>query len=381
VKRSTLTRGAIPAAVVLSFALAACGGDEAGSDDPSAEAGAEATAEGGEAAEGETGSLEGTLVGAGASSQQAGVQAWIAAYNAVQPGVTVNYDPIGSGGGRDAFSGGATDYAGTDAVFDEEERAASAENGVCASGSEVIHLPLYISPVAVVFNLEGVDSLNLSGENIARIFAGEITNWNDPAIADDNPDAELPDLAIVPVHRADESGTTENFVDYLALVAPDVWTYEVSGEWPTDLPGEGAPQTAGVVSAVQAGNGYVGYADASQAGELGVAAVGLDGEFIEYSPEAASALVENSPQVEGAGELDLAFELDRTAEGAYPIGLISYHVACLDYEDDEKASLVKDYLSFLASEEGQQAAADNAGSAPIGEGLREQILTSIDAIQ
>ena len=113
-----------------------------------------------------------------------------------------------------------------------------------------------MSPIAVVFNIEGVDTLNLDAATIAGIFAGTITNWNDPAIAALNSDATLPDLAITPVHRSDDSGTTENFTDYLFATAPDVWTSEPDGVWPLQS-GEAAQGTSGVISAVQGGQGTV----------------------------------------------------------------------------------------------------------------------------
>lgn len=374
-KRSTLTRGLVPTAVVLSFALAACGG---GGDDPAPADGA-TDAGAAPAASGDA-ELTGTLVGAGSSAQQAAVQAWVAGFNGVQPGVTVNYDPIGSGGGRELFLGGGSDFAGSDAFLEDEELATVAD--VCAS-PDVVELPLYISPVAVVFNLEGVDTVNMPPEVIAGVFAETITSWDDPAIVEANPDAELPATPIVPVHRSDDSGTTENFTSYLEAVAPDVWTYGEVETWPGDLGGEAGAQTAGVIQAVGAGDGYIGYADASQAGELGSVAVGVGEEFVEFSPEAAATVLDASPRVEGRGEGDLAIELARDTQesGAYPIVLVSYHIACADYEDDGKADLVKGYLSYVASDEGQQSAADNAGSAPISDTLRTDVEAAIDSIQ
>jgi len=380
VKRSTLTRGLVPTAVVLSLALAACGGDEAGTDDAGTDTGAAGTTESMDdgAAAGEE--LTGTLVGAGASSQQAAVQAWVAGYNGVQPGVTVNYDPIGSGGGRELFLGGGSSFAGSDAFLDDDELATVGE--VCAS-DEIVQLPLYISPVAVIFNLEGIETINMPPEVIAGVFAETITTWDDPAIVEANPDVELPSTSITPVHRSDDSGTTENFTSYLDVVAGDVWTYGEIETWPGDLTGEAAPQTAGVVQAVGAGDGYVGYADASQAGDLGTVAVGVGGEFTEFSPEAAATVLDVSERVEGRGETDLAIDLARDTQesGAYPIVLLSYHIACADYEDDATAELVKSYLTYVASPEGQQAAADNAGSAPISDTLREDVTVAIDSIQ
>ena len=113
------------------------------------------------------------------------------------------------------------------------------------------------------------------------------------------------------MHRSDDSGTTENFTEYLGAAAPDVWTYEADG-WPFEG-GEAAQGTSGVVDAVTNGTGTIGYADASRAGDLGTVAVQVGDEFVEYSPEAAAAIVDASPFAEGRAEGDLAIEIDRTS--------------------------------------------------------------------
>ncbi len=337
-----------------------------------------ASNESGNDTSGDGGGLGGTLVGAGASSQQAAMQGWTAGYSGVEPDVTVNYDPVGSGGGREQFLAGGTDFAGSDAPLDEEELTQARER---CGASGVFELPNYISPIAVIYNLDGVDELNLSPETLAGIFAQKITTWNDPAIAADNPDVTLPAQPITPVNRSDESGTTENFVEYLSAAAGAAWPHEISGDWPV-AGGEAAQGTSGVVSAVGAGNGAIGYADLSQAGDLGVAAVGVGDEFVAPSAEAAAAVVENSGNLEGRGEYDFAIDLNRDTSGSgeYPIVLVSYHIGCVEYENEETADLVKDFMGYVISEEGQEAAAEAAGSAPISEGLREQAQTAIDAI-
>ena len=298
-------------AMALSLVAAACGGseDDAAPDDATetdAEASAdEATAEDDameddameddameddamedDSAPAEAGApVAGTLIGAGASSQAAAMEGWRVGFQELNPDVTVEYDPIGSGGGRERFLEGATVFAGSDAFLDDEEFATSQER--CAGDGGAINLPHYISPIAIPFNVDGVDSLNLSPELIAGIFANQITNWNDPAIAELNPDTEFPDLAINPVHRSDDSGTTENFTDYMSQTAGDIWTFGAIEPWDIDGPGggEGGQGTSGVVAAVGAGNGSIGYADASQIGELPAASVGVAGDFVEFSPK------------------------------------------------------------------------------------------------
>ena len=321
--------------------------------------------------------LSGFLVGAGASSQQAAMQGWTAGYSGVQPGVTVSYDPVGSGGGREQFTAGGIDFAGSDAPLDEEELVAARER----CGGEVFELPNYISPIAVVHNLPGVEELNLSPATLAGVFDRRITTWNDPAVVADNPGVTLPDLPITPVNRSDESGTTENFTEYLAAAAPEAWAYEPDGEWPVEG-GEAAQGNSGVVAAVAGGQGTVGYADLSQAGDLGVARIGVGGQFVAPTPEAAAAVVEGSEPLPGRGPYDFALELDRTTaeSGQYPIVLVSYHLGCIRYEDQLTADLVADFMTYVTSEQGQAAAAEVAGSAPISDALRDQARTAIDAI-
>jgi phosphate transport system substrate-binding protein len=361
-----LKRFGVPAviAVTAAIALSSCAANEGGAAAPESAS-----------------SLSGNLVGAGSSAQDAAQQAWIAGFQTANPDVTIDYDPSGSGAGRETFLEGASDFAGSDRAFDDEEIAAGGF-AKCAADSSIVELPLYISPIAVIFNVEGVDTLNLDAATIAGIFAGSITTWNDPAIVALNPDATLPDLAITPVHRSDDSGTTENFTDYLAAAAPDVWTYEADGVWPFEG-GEAAQGTSGVVDAVTNGTGTVGYADASRAGDLGTVAVQVGDEFVEYSPEAAAAIVDASPEAEGRAEGDIAIEIDRATEeaGVYPIVLVSYLIACQQYEDPANVELVKSYLSYIASPEGQDVAAEAAGSAPISDALREQVTAAIDSIQ
>lgn len=232
----------LTAAVGLSAALllTACAANETepqGSDSP------------GESAS----SLSGVLAGKGASSAKVAQDTWIANFQTANSGVTINYAPDGSGSGREAFQQGGADFAGSDRAFKIEENVAGSFAG-CADTSAAINVPIYVSPIAIIFNLDGVDELNLTPEVAAQIFRGDIANWNDPAIAALNPDVTFPDLAITAVHRSDGSGTTENFTDYLSVTAAGVWTDEPGEDWPLQG-GEAAKGTAGVVGAVTGGAG------------------------------------------------------------------------------------------------------------------------------
>ena len=176
------------------------------------------------------------------------------------------------------------------------------------------------------------------------------------------------------MHRSDESGTTENFTDYLDAVAANVWDAGAIELWPNEYGGEGAKGTSGVVSAVSNGKNSIGYADASQAGSLGIALIGVGDEFVGPSPEAAGKILEVSPQVEGRADVDIVFDLDHTTQeaGIYPIVLTSYLIACQTYDDQATADLVKAYLAYVVSDEGQAQAATEAGSAPLPDSLQER---------
>ena len=331
--------------------------------------------------------LSGTLDGSGASSMAAGQEAWVAAFQTANPGVTVNYNPTGSGTGRDQFEQGLTFFTGSDAYYKDEELATNHPN--CAGDSDdVFEFPIWISPIAVIFNLDGIDSLNMTPATIAKIFSGQISNWNDAEIQAANPGVSLPDLTITYVHRSDESGTSENFTDWLAKAAPSAWVDTAGAPlgaietWPSDVAGEGAQGTSGVVAAVAAGNGTIGYADASRAGDLGTIAVGVGDAFVPFSPEAAAKIVDVSDLVSGRPDTSLAYDLrrDTTESGVYPVVLVSYLQGCMDYADDAMAELVKAYANFIISEEGQNVAAEAAGSAPISPALREKAQAILDAI-
>src|SRR5918998_5534046 len=233
----------IGAAVALSTTLAlgfsGCAANESG-------AGAGASPGSGETAE----QLSGTLTGVGSSAMASAQETWVAQFQTANPDVTVNYSPDGSGAGRDAFAGGGADFAGSDRALDVDELTPEAlADSRCADGSKAINLPVYISPIAVIYNLEGVDSLKLDAATVAGIFRGQITKWNDPKIASQNSGVDLPSTAITAVHFFNDSGTTEIFTDYLHAVAPQVWDKEADGEWPYPG-GEAAPQTSGMVDAV-----------------------------------------------------------------------------------------------------------------------------------
>ena len=192
----------------------------------------------------------------------------------------VDYEPIGSLGGIMRLAQPEIDFAASDAPLSPEE----------LTKRDLAQFPIVIGGLAAVVNLDGVQSgkLKLSGDAIARIYLGQITKWNDPAVAALNPEISLPDLPIAVIHRADGSGSTLTFTRYLSAANPE-WKAGPGSDtlikWPT---GTGAEGTSGMLNAVQASEGAIGYVEHGQAERLGLTSAQLSnnsGAFTAPSPE------------------------------------------------------------------------------------------------
>jgi phosphate transport system substrate-binding protein len=349
VTTTSLRRISLPAvaALILGLALTACGDKTSG------------------------GSGGGTtLSGGGATSQTNAETAWRAAYQEKNGG-TINYEEVGSGTGVQNFSSGAYQFAGTDAYLTADQL--SAAKSQC--GADPIEVPAYVSPIAVAYNLPGVDSLNLDATTIADIFSGKVTKWNDSEISSQNPGMKLPDTDISTVHRSDESGTTFNFTDYLNKAAGGAWADEANTVWPASLKsGQGLEGTSGVVGGLDDTEGSIGYADDSAVkadSKLGVVSIKVGSDYNAPSATGAAQVLANSPAAPDRPATDMATDIDRTASGKgdYPLMLVSYLLACQSYSDSSTADMVKGYLSYVVSSDGQQAAASAAGSAPLDAAL------------
>ena len=357
--------------VGLLASLAACGDNTAAPESTSA------TKDG-------VASLTGEYAGAGASSQQTAVEAWIERFRSQAPNATVAYNPSGSGAGVSTFLTGSTVWAGSDKALSAEEIEQS--KSVCASGT-AFDVPVYVSPIAVAFNFDGISTagkhVNMDAATIAKVFNGEITRWNDPAITEQNPGLDLPNLTITVVHRSDKSGTTLNFVSYLKDVAPSAWPHDLSENWPNEV-GQGAKGTSGVVSTIKQANGTIGYADFSQVGDLGTVAVKVGDDYTPISADAASKVIADSPvdtSVDGDNRIVIDINHKTAATGAYPIVLVSYDIVCPAYKESNDATFAKAWLTYVTSAEGQKAAQDAAGTAPLPSNLTGKITASIDQIK
>jgi phosphate transport system substrate-binding protein len=361
VNSSSLRRVAFPAVAVLTagLMLSACGDKNSGG---SGDAGG------------------GTLNGGGSTAQAVAEQTWRADYQKANGG-TINYEEVGSGTGVENFISKAYNFAGSDAFLTPDQ----VNQAKTACGGDPIEVPAYVSPLAVAFNLSGVKSLNLDGETIAKIFNGSITQWNDPAIVAQNPNAKLPSTAISTVHRSDDSGTTFNFTDYLSQAGNGAWSDAASVTWPASIKGgQGLDGTSGVVGGLNDTEGAIGYADDSaiQSTSLGVVSVKVGSDYNPPTPAGAAKVLALSPLETGRTANDMAIKVDRTSteKGTYPLLLVSYVMACPTYSDSSVADLVKGYLTYVVSSQGQQAAAAAAHSAPLDPKLSDKATAIISKI-
>lgn len=292
------------------------------------------------------------MAGSGSTAQQNAMKHWLQEYQNACPEVQLRYNPIGSGGGVAEFLLGATHFGGSDTPLSEDDVEFSSR---ACPGSRAIDLPMVGGPVAIGYNVDGVDSLVLDASTLARIFDSRITMWNDPEIRRLNPGVRLPETEISAVHRSDDSGTTQNFNAYLADAAPEEWPYEKAKAWQA-RGGHAASGSDGVVSTVSSQNGSIGYFELSFAKAEGIPTVKLDTgapEPVEVSARTASAGIAAAKIVGSGQDLTLEFDYHTSAPGAYPIVLVTYEIVCAEGNSADALPALKSFLTYTASEEVQ----------------------------
>ncbi|MER5521138.1 phosphate ABC transporter substrate-binding protein PstS [Streptomyces sp. NPDC002763] len=363
-----LSLGAV--AVSGALALTACGSDDngsSGSSTPSSSANASSI---------KCDDAKGQLLADGSSAQKNAIDAWVKAFSQAC-GVQINYKGSGSGAGVTAFTQGQVAFAGSDSALKPEEVTASKK--IC-SGGQGIDLPMVGGPIALGYNVPGVDNLVLDAPTIAKIFDSKITKWNDAAIKKLNPDATLPDLKIQAFHRSDESGTTDNFTKYLIAATPDNWKYSGGKAWQAKG-GQSAPQSAGVAQQVKQTSGAIGYFELSYVAD-GVKAVSIDtGASKPVAPSTESATADiAAAKVVGTGK-DLALQLDykTKAEGAYPMTLVTYEIVCDKGNKADTLPATKAFLRYIASEDGQKVLS-TIDYAPVPDDIIAKVRTTIEGL-
>lgn len=363
----------VSATAIAGLTLTACG-----SDNNTGTSGSAGSASGTAAAGSADCGGKNSVTAEGSTAQQNAVALFNQVWGQACQGKNLSYNPTGSGAGREQFIAKNVDFAGSDSALKDEQIAAAAER---CGGNPAWHLPLVFGPIAMAYNIEGVDKLVLNGDTLAKIFQGQISNWNDPAIAALNEGTTLPDSPITPIFRSDSSGTTDNFQKYLAAAAPQVWTKGDGSEFQGGA-GEGAQKSAGVVQAVQATPGSIGYVEKGFAEQAGTpfAQINTGSGAVELTDETAGKAID-AATFAGEGNdlvLDLNSIYGTTESGAYPLVLATYEIVCSNGYDADTAAAVKSFLTVAAND--GQAGLSDAGYVPLPDAFKERLLTSIDAI-
>lgn len=374
----TFKRSVLAATAISALALSAC--SETGS---TTSTGTSAGSSDAAAIEGLSGTT-GQLVAEGASSQQKAMDYFNVKYQAAVSGASLAYNPTGSGSGQEQFLNNQVRFAGSDSPLKDEQIAKATER---CGGAEAWHLPMVIGPVAIAYNVDGVDSLNLSTSTLAKIFKGDITKWNDEAIAAENEGATLPDQDIKVVYRSDESGTSDNFQKFLKASTGGEWTSE--GKAFPNATGSGANGSSGVANEVAAIAGSITYVESGFATEQGLHIANIDfgAGPVELSAESVNTALDGLEfKTEGN---DMVVDAEKLfaqhGEGSYPLILTTYEIVCSDYSgagDPEGTSdQVKDFLKVALNS--QDSELENLGFIPVSADSAhgKRLAEAVDAIK
>jgi phosphate transport system substrate-binding protein len=311
------------------------------------------------------------LTGAGATFPEPIYSKWFSEYSAAHPGVTINYQAIGSGGGVRQMTAGLVDFGASDMPVTDEQLA--------GSKTKLTHIPTVIGAVVPSFNVPGVSDLKFSPDVLADIYLGKIANWNDPRIAKDNAGVSLPNLKIIVVHRSDGSGTSYIFTDYLSKVSND-WANGpgrgASPSWPMGVGGKGNPGVAGLVRQLPGAIGYVELLYALQNhisyGEIKNAA----GNWVKASIDGVTAAAASIKQMPSDYRVSIT---NAPGKDAYPISSFTYLLVPLKFPDAEKGKVIKDLLSWMITS--GEAEAAGLSYAPLPKSVSDKVLKTIYSLQ
>jgi phosphate transport system substrate-binding protein len=318
-----------------------------------------------------------TINGAGSTFAAPMYQEWAGQYHASHS-VQINYQAIGSGGGISEFTQGIVDFGATDAPMSSTEQAAAQ----AGQGSLVLHVPMIIGAVTIIYNLPGVHGLKLDGPTLANIYLGKIKTWNDPAIKALNPGVSLPSTTIQPVERSDSSGTSYAFSSYLAQISP-TWASQIGVSKTPSFPvGTGATGSSGVAAAVQQTTGALGYVEYSYAiqGHIPVASLkNASGQFV--APTAASTEAAAAAGTFPTDVTHLVFSLNNSsASGAYPLVTPTYILIAEKPKNVAAGHAVKAWLEWDLQKT-QQTEVTKLGYVPLPTKLVALDLAALKTVQ
>jgi phosphate transport system substrate-binding protein len=323
---------------------------------------------------------KGQILSSGSTAQQNAIESWVKDYQQACPGATINYKPSSSGEGIIDFNQGTDAFAGSDSPLKPEEVASSKK--VCTGGTG-IDIPMVGGPIAIGYNLPGVNNLVLDGPTLAKIFNSKITTWNDAAIKALNPGVTLPSTKIQSVHRQDDSGTTDNLTKYLGGSAKADWPYPHAKAW-AGKGGQAAAKSSGVAALVKQTEGSIGYFELSYATSESIPTVKINTgatQPVEATTANASAGIAQA-KVVGTGSdlsLDLSAAYTTKADNAYPIVLVTYEIACDKGNKADTLPLTKSFLNYISSSAGQ-AKLSTAGYAPLPTEIATKVQSAVAAL-
>ena len=316
----------------------------------------------------------------GSSAQKNAIDVFVQAYQQKCSGANVAYNPTGSGAGVKQFNAGLVDFGGSDSALNAANGEVAAAQTRC-KGNPAWNLPMVFGPVALGYNVPGVTDLVLNGEVTAKIFNGGIKTWNDPAIAALNSGKTLPAQPISVIYRSDQSGTTDNFQQYLTAAGKGAWT-QAAGKTFNGGVGTGSQGSAGVAQAISGTPGTIGYIELSYAQDNKLAMAQLDsgsGPVALTADSVGKAI--SGAKVTGEGNdlrLDLKSVYGGNTAGAYPLLLATYELVCSKGYDAPVAQAVKAFLTTAATT--GQAQLPAAGYAPLPAEFQTKLLTAVQAI-
>ena len=326
-------------AVAAAIALAACSSSSSSSSSaPSSAAASTPAASASTSAS--ASSATGTISGAGSTFQTNFQQGAISAFKSVDSGITVNYNPVGSGTGRADLYANTVLYAGSDSPIPSKEA------GKVPAGKTVLYFPVQIGPIAIAYNLSGVSDLKLDATVLAEIFSGKITTWNDPAIKALNPSASLPSSSISLEVRSDSSGTTANFSQYLVDAAGSAWTLGTSSIISFPKSAHANDGGSAVAAAVKATPDSIGYVDFSTATATGLTAASIKNSAGDYVAPSSAGATAAATHVTPKANLTF-LTVDEPGATSYPITYQSWDLVYAKQPNANDAALLQAWLGYL----------------------------------
>jgi phosphate transport system substrate-binding protein len=360
--------------------LSACGSDQNAPTGTGGDQGTGGTA--GDTAAGIECAGKESLKASGSSAQANAMTRFVNAFETACPGYTLNYTSSGSGAGVSEFLGGQTDFGGSDSPLSQDKGEYDRAKERCG-GSDAWNLPAVFGPIAVTYNLQGVDGLILDGPTLGKIFNGAVKTWNAPEITALNAGKTLPDQPINVIFRSDESGTTDNFQKYLDAASNGAWGKGAGKSFAGGV-GEGAKGNEGTSAAVKSTAGAITYNEWSYAKNQGLQIAQIvtsaGPEPVTLSAESAGKSID-AVKIKGEGNdlvLDTTSFYNPTEPGSYPIVLAAYEIVCSKYPDAEVAPAVKAFLT-AALGPGQKGLEEN-GYIPVPEAFKAKLTDAVNAI-